>query len=218
MIDFNKILDKHLESPLRERVIGEYHCSQLAYCFRKQYFDFTQPKPFSPATLRIFTRGNMIHEFLAKVFSQSNIKVHRAERKIAIPHPSGEFCITGSLDNYIKTEEGEFIVEIKTTRGLERQTEASRHHVMQLTPYMLYKKSAKGIVLYINPSSLQMKWFEVKFEPEIMKEVMLRAELFHEYLTKKEMPPPETRNISTRKWECSYCNYKKECEKIEKGE
>jgi len=89
---------------------------------------------------------------------------------------------------------------------------------MQLTPYMLYKKSAKGIVLYINPSSLQMKWFEVKFEPEIMKEVMLRAELLHGYLTRKEMPPPETKSIGSRKWECSYCSYKKECENIEKGE
>jgi len=161
----------------------------------------------------------VIHQFISKVLLSSEaVREVKSEQSLRIPrisdNPKENFLITGRFDNFIELVEGEnVLIEVKTTRNLDYQKSASLHHIMQLTPYLLYKQGLKGAILYID-MNFQTKVFEVIYDPKLMLEIMKRAENLHMYLVEDKMPLPEAKDIPEKNWECKYiCNYKEECDK-----
>jgi len=214
-MDINKIIDDVLDKELKEREIGHYYISEIPYCIRKIWYMFKKPKKFNSKTRRIFERGNVWHSWIANILKRSSAVVHHIEeRSLIIPDYEEEFFLRGRVDDFIILEESgkKYILEIKTTANIWKQNSVSHHHLMQIIPYLTFTKNDGGKVIYIDTRYLEVKSFDVQFDWKIMKEVRERARRLHFYLKNNELPPAEGKEDESRRWECSFCLYQKECE------
>ena len=215
MID--EIIDKSLEQELRERKIGHYYVSEIPYCQRNTWYKYMIPRKPEPATLRIFERGNILHDWIAETLRKSSkIKLLFNERSLIIP--INGILLRGRLDNLIllKNQNKKYVVEVKATANINFTKKVSKHHLMQITPYMMIEECL-GIVIYIDSRYLTTKEFIVELDWKIWNEIKERATTLHAFLLDKKLPPKEALLTSGRGWECNFCLYRKEC-KAEKGQ
>lgn len=216
MLDFDRIIDDYLLKEDKEREIGTYYASEIGSCYRQIWFKFKNPKPIDAATKRIFARGDIMHEFVRNVLARHpETRVIQSEQSVRIPDTETGLVIAGRFDNFIEMKQGESVlIEVKSTKSLEYLTKPYPHHVMQIMPYLLIRKNLKGVILYID-NDLQIKTFEIQFDWEVFREVILRARFIHKCLTENIIPPAECKLSSEKKWQCNYCNYSKTCSEIE---
>lgn len=110
-------------------------------------------------TQRIFDLGNARDLALKKDMKRAGVSLIRREedRKIYIPH----LHIRGELDDWVMNPVThlKYVVDIKTMRPDEwDHLEAVKHaHFLQLHPYMYDKETYKGLVLYENKGSQELK-------------------------------------------------------------
>ena len=215
-----EIISKYLAKyELPEYYDGEYWPSQIWQCLRRQYFARLSPMPLPPDSLKTMALGTIIHEFIADVLKkEESIKV-MSEVPIRIPHPTRhDIVISGRADDVIVISVGKarYVVEVKTVESLEskRNFLPKKEHVAQLNLYLKAYPNAKGILLYVDRSNFDMEEFEINFDPKLFDETIKRVEILHEYLTKKEVPPPEAKENPEMQWQCSYCEYRNKCDRV----
>lgn len=221
-----EVISKHLARyELPDYYDGEYWPSQIWQCLRKQYLMRVSPIPMPLESLRTLTLGTIIHEFIADILKKEESIRVMSEVPIRIPHPTRhDIVISGRADDIIIITVGKtrYVVEIKTIDDLETKRQRNFipkiEHKAQLNLYLKAYPGAKGILLYIDRSNFEMEEFEVNFDPELFNDSISRVELLHEYLTKRELPPPEAKNNPEMQWQCSYCEYRNKCERLSKIE
>jgi CRISPR/Cas system-associated exonuclease Cas4 (RecB family) len=220
MIDFGKLIDRHLERGMRPKDIGRYYPSEVGSCLRKVWFSYKNPKEMDPETVRIFKVGNMLHDFVSEVLrSEKNPDIKLVQSEAPFKLEARDFTISGRVDDVILVEKsGErVLVEVKTTKMVSMTKEASQPHLMQLQLYMHALNIHKGIVLYIEKNSLQTKEFDVEYQPEKYAMIIERFNRLHKHLKSGALPAPEAKDDPSMKWMCGYCEYKEECKQAEKG-
>lgn len=212
MVDFDALIDKHLHREEKERKIGEYYPSELGSCLLQIYYRYTEPLPVSPEKRRIFAAGEIIHEFIAKVLAAQTDQ-HLTERSITIPIDfKNQISLRGRLDNFFVLNDGEpTVVEVKSTASLAYVNSAKPEHVMQLTPYLLAMNCSKGHVLYVEKNTLQVKSFEVAYDPKTMQEISDRVFSLHFQILLKTPPTPDWKTDKSKAWMCGYCEHSAHC-------
>lgn len=212
MIDFNKLIDKHLIREHKPKQIGRYYPSEIGSCMRKTWFSYKKPREVKAELLRIFEAGNLLHEFISEVIkSEKNPEVELIKQEMPIIVDEKDFIISGRVDNLVlvKIENKEVLVEVKSTKFLKEKP--SEENVMQLQFYMHATGIHKGILLYIQKDNLQTKWFEIPYSKEQAEEIINRFRLLDKCLKLNEMPPAEANFNPSMEWMCSYCDYRDEC-------
>ena len=220
MIDFNTLIDKHLEREFRVKQIGRYYPSEIAGCMRKTWYSYKNPKQTDVKLTRIFEAGNMLHEFITDVIkSEKNKEIELINSEMPIQIKTKDFVISGRIDNLvlIKLCEDEnckeVLVEVKSTKFLPK--EAKKEHEMQLQLYMRATGINNGILLYIQKDNLETASFDVVYNEELGDKIIERFEKLHESLTQDKLPEPEAKLEQEKNWMCNYCAYKQECDKAE---
>lgn len=221
MSKIDEIIDKHLEREEKKRKVGVYFCSEIPYCMRRTWYSYKVNRPYPPETKRVFERGNVYHEWLAKIFSKSTIvKSTEAEARLIIPDPQTGIVIRGRVDDFITIEDGgkRYVCEIKTTADISYTTAVSKHHLYQITPYLLIDyddegKPLPGKVIYIDSRNLSIKEFNVEFDLKILQKILQRARKLHNHLLENSLPEAESKGINEDKWLCRYCLYADLCGK-----
>ncbi len=214
MIDFNKLIDKHLIRENKPKQIGRYYPSEIGSCIRKIWFSYKKPKELKAELLRIFEAGNMLHEFIAEVIkSEKNPEVELLKQEMPIKLRESEFIISGRIDNLVlvKINNQEVLVEVKSTKFLKDYP--NEENAMQLQFYMHATGIHRGILLYIQKDNLQTKWFEIPYNEQQVEEILKRFRLLDKCLKLNELPPAEARSDEKKEWMCNYCDYREECEK-----
>jgi len=220
MIDFGKLIDRHLERGMRPKDIGRYYPSEVGSCLRKVWFSYKNPKEMDPETVRVFKVGNMLHDFVSEVLrSEKNPDIRLVQSEAPFKLEARDFTISGRVDDVILVEKSgeQVLVEVKTTKMVSMTKEASQPHVMQLQLYMHALNIHKGIVLYIEKNSLKTKEFDVDYQPEKYAMIIERFNMLHKHLKSGELPAPEAREDPNMKWLCGYCEYKEECKQADAG-
>lgn len=212
MIDFNKLIDKHLLREHKPKEIGKYYPSEIGSCIRKTWFSYKKPREVKAELIRIFEAGNMLHEFISEVIrSEKNPEVELIKDEMPIKVQEGDFVISGRIDNLVLIKMGnkEVLVEVKSTKFLKEKP--SEEHAMQLQFYMHATGILDGILLYIQKDNLQTKWFNIPYDKEAAEDVIRRFKLLDKCLKLNEMPPPEALFNPFMRWMCDYCDYREEC-------
>lgn len=210
----DSLIDKHLTKEGKERKIGVYYPSELGMCARKLYYVYTNPKDFSSDKIRIFAAGNMIHDFIAKVFKESDeVELVANERSFTIIDPESDISIHGRLDNLIsfKDDKKQYLVEVKSTKSLNWLDEPRPSHVMQVMPYLKAFSIDWALLLYVEKNTLSTKVFKVKYDKLALKKLFEKARCVHEHLIGGTVPDPGLGKDD--KWQCNpkYCEYCDEC-------
>lgn len=219
MIDFNKIIDQHLEREHRPKKIGNYYPSEIGKCIRKTWYSYLYPQQVDPDVMKIFESGNMVHDFIVEVLRNWKIKdIELLKNEMPIKLEAKGFTISGRVDDLIllKAENKLLLVEVKSTRDIRFVKKPDPSYKMQLQFYMHATGVHNGIILYVDKSNLQTKIFEVDFNENDSEEILKRFQELHNYLTEKELPLAEAKQFPEMKWMCKFCEYADKCKKDEK--
>jgi hypothetical protein len=213
MIDFNKLIDRHLIREHKPKQVGRYYPSEIGSCIKKVWFTYKKPKEVKAELLRIFEAGNMLHEFISEVIkSEKNPEVELLKEEMPIQIKEKEFIISGRIDNLVlvKIDNKKVLVEVKSTKYLKEKP--NEEHGMQLQFYMHATGIHDGILLYIQKDNLQTNWFEIPYDKKKAETVLKRFKLLDKCLKLNEMPPADAKFNPNMEWMCDYCDYRQECD------
>ena len=216
MIDFDELIDQHIRRESKPKGIGKYYPSEAGSCMRKVFYSYKYPSEIDPDLRKIFEIGNIIHDFVVEVLkSEKNQQVELLQSEFPFKEPIEDFIISGRIDNLIKIKaSGEvYLVEVKSTKGLNWVEEAAPHNVQQLQLYMHFTGVHNGILLYIDKTNLKSKIFEIDYSQDEAEKIIERFKKLHSHLKKDTIPEAEARAHKEANWMCRYCEYKERCEK-----
>lgn len=214
MIDFDEIIDKYLIRENKPKEIGRYYPSEIGGCIRKTWFSYKNPKEVGADLLRIFEAGNLLHEFISDAIkSEKNPDIELVKNEMPIRIEEKDFIISGRIDNLImlKLNGEQYLIEVKSTKMLPRK--ANESHEMQLQLYMHATNIHKGFLLYIQKDNLKTTAFELDYDEGAAQDILRRFRELHLSLKNDQMPKPEAKLIEDKRWMCSYCSYKENCDK-----
>jgi len=211
----NDWVDNAIYQEDRKRVQERFYCSAMGMCPRKLYFMQLNPKPITKELRRIFELGNIIHEFIERVFKDAEgVTLLDSERSLIIAKPGSPVVLAGRLDNFILVQDTdeEIIVEVKSIKSFKYLTKPKPEHIMQLMPYLKAMNLKKGALVYVNKMDLAVKVFEIDYDEDLVIKAFDKAEMIYNAIVNKT--PPEKIKLAER-WQCSYCDYELECGEVE---
>ncbi len=219
MIDFNKMVDRHIEREHKPKQIGRYYPSEIGGCSRKIWYSYMHPQQVSSELLKIFEVGNIMHGFVVEVLkSEKNKEVELLKSEFPFQVKLDDFVVSGRIDDLVQVKENgkSVLVEVKSTKSIEFLQKPQKSHESQLLFYMHALGIHGGIVLYIDKNNLQSKSFEVKYDKKKAEEIIMRFSELNQALKNCFLPKPEARESQETAWACNYCEYQEKCGKNEK--
>ena len=216
MIDFNKMIELHLEREPRPKSIGRYYPSEIGSCMRKIWYSYKYPKEIDAELAKVFEMGNLVHDFVVEVLkSEKNSNVELISAETPFKKEIDDFVISGRIDNLIlvKEKNKKVLVEVKSTKSILPLGEAQQSHRMQLQLYMHATGTYNGIVLYVEKNTLQSKVFEVPYSETEAEGIIKRFKNLHSSLKNDLMPIAEAKKLIGKEWQCRFCEYAEKCEK-----
>lgn len=212
--DFNVMIDAYLKREKREKQHGRYYPSEIGSCLRKVWYSYKFPVETEPDQMKVFEMGNIIHEFIAKVFkSDKNPHVELIKEEFPFRHEVDDFTISGRIDDLIllKADGSQLLVEVKSTKSIAYVNEASPPHLAQLQLYMHILGVHDGVVLYVDKGTLQTKWFPASYDAKKAEQVIARFKALHRCLKEDVLPIAEARKSEKTRWMCRFCEYSDKC-------
>ncbi len=163
-------------------------------------------KELDARIMRIFEHGNHTHFRIMGVLYSLGL-VNASE--ITIPENE---MIHGRADAIISMEGKPCVVEIKSVNTAKfKKNEPDADHIKQLQLYLYFFKIKKGILLYENKDTQELKEYLIEYNPELVKNIIASFNKLKDQIDKGQVPGiPE--NIE--KWRCNYCPYLEECKKL----
>lgn len=219
MIDFDKFIDRHVARESKPKSIGRYYPSEIGNCIRKVWYTYNYPLEIDPSLRRIFKLGDILHDFLVEVLrSDKNKEVELLNSEMPFKVEMGDFTISGRVDELllIKSDSTKTLVEVKSCKSLKGIKKPMEHHKTQLQFYMYATHIHKGMLLYVDKSTLETKSFDVKFSEKRGKQILKKFRALHKHLTKNTLPAAEAKKGNGIQWMCRYCEYSDKCKKDEK--
>lgn len=214
MIDFDELIDQHIRREHRPKGIGKYYPSEAGTCMRKVWYSYKYPSEIDPDLRKIFEMGNIIHDFIVEVLKSDKTRdVTLLESEFPFRQKIGDFLISGRVDNLIKVKSSGkiYLVEVKSTKGLQFVKHASPHNVVQLQLYMHFTGVHNGILLYIDKTNLKTKIFEIEYDKGQALKILERFKTLHKHINEGTLPEAEAKIDKSTEWMCRYCEYRERC-------
>ena len=208
-------LEREREKEERERV--RFYVSESGKCPRAIFFRFKRApkKELEAERLRVFEFGNHIQQIVLRpLFSKGIV------RTTEVPIPPQEI-ISGRADIVISDEQGQpLLVEVKSISGkkvdFKKMEKPMPEHYEQLQLYLHYFKIPKGIILYVNKDTLELKEFIFDYDKNLVNLLMAR---FEELKSKIESNIVPSRLADYPfNWQCKSCEYREICDIASAGQ
>lgn len=202
-----ELLDKFYLDRERDREQHHFYITDAGKCGRAIFFKFKNVprEKMEPRVLRMFDHGDYIQmQILNSLFSLGIVRA--SEVKI----PPQEL-ISGRADAIVTLNNGLYVVDFKSMNSMifKGLTQPKEDNINQIQLYLHFFKIPKGILLYVNKDTLELKEFLVEYDQP-------RVEQLLKDLT--ELKTKITTNIIPQKladysqnWQCKYCQFKEIC-------
>ncbi len=199
-----------------EKRTNKFSVSQSSYdCYRKIFFEMTEPRISDVSKLGTFTVGDIIHGIIQDAFVKNGAIVEVGCGK---DYFDGKLRIQGNAD--IKFNN--CVVEIKSVSpfawkyvagGFDKDHNIIKpapkiQHVRQANIYMDALGVEEGLILYINKDNLQICPFSVFPDNIIIQSSVGRCVTVMRAIEEGRVPP------KVKSEECTYCNHTDLCKKV----
>ena len=163
---------------------------------------------------QIFDMGNEIEKIVLRELDEAGLTVIEQQRSFSWP----EYSITGHIDGLLQTPDGLFPLEIKSCSPYVFKTINSvndltngkygylRKYPAQLTLYCLMGNKEKGVILFKDKTSGQMKEVWIPLDYELGETLLKRAEAINAHVAAGTLPDP----INDDMW-CEGCAFAHIC-------
>lgn len=202
-------LDREREKKEKGKERTQFYISEAGKCPRSIFFKFKQApaREIEAERLRLFEYGNYVHQLILRpLFS---LRLVRATEIDISPQE----IITGRADAIISLEGEPYVLDIKSISGrmnLEKMKEPKLEDCYQIQLYLHYFGIKKGILLYLNKDTQEIKEFPITYNNELVKKLLDNFEKLKSKIESNIIPP---RLISfPDSWQCRYCEFREICE------
>jgi CRISPR/Cas system-associated exonuclease Cas4 (RecB family) len=211
-----ELINKYYSELKKDREQHHFYITDAGKCPRAIFFKFKKApaEEIEPRILMMFDHGDHIHQLIMKpLFGVREIRVVAAEINI----PPQEL-ITGRADAIVSDGKDLYVLDIKSINGqiFNSLNEPKEEHINQIQLYLHFFKQKKGILLYVNKDTQDLKEFFVDYNSEIAKNLLKELQILKTKIEKNIIPSrladwPEN-------WQCQYCPFKSICSLAEPGE
>jgi CRISPR-associated exonuclease Cas4 len=205
---FTELIMKYLKLQNKDRIIGIYYPSELPWCLRRIYYDYTIGKDKDLESKLVMVSGTLMHSFISDVLKFAKSEGIDAQSEVEYEYEYKGVTIVGRADNVIllKTSNNNNICVVEVKSRSKLPDEPRIEHIMQLNFYLHFNPDAKGYLLYITRDGFNMRAFELNYNEKLFKELVDRAVILHKHLTSNTLPDAEY-------WhgECLKCPYRNIC-------
>lgn len=202
-----ELIDKFYLDKEKDKQQDHFYITDAGKCPRAIFFKFKNaPRTkIAPEVLRMFDHGDYIQmQILNSLFSLGIVRA--AEVKIP-PHE----LISGRADAIVTLNNELYVVDFKSMNSLvfRNLQEPKEENVNQLQLYLHFFKIPKGILLYINKDTLELKEFLIEYNPVLAQKLLAQLAELKEKIDANIIPArlptwPED-------WQCQYCQFKEIC-------
>jgi CRISPR/Cas system-associated exonuclease Cas4 (RecB family) len=204
-----ELIDKFYLSREKDREQHHFYITDAGRCPRSLFFKFKKaPREAMEAKiLRMFDHGDYIHQLIMKpLFGLREINVVASEVNI----PPQEL-ISGRADAILSDGKDLYVLDIKSMNSMvfRNLKEPKEENMDQIQLYLHYFKVQKGILLYVNKDTQELKEFEVAYDKN-RAEVLLRGLSDIKIKIDSNIIPDRILGYSDD-WQCRYCQFKEIC-------
>jgi len=210
MIDIaiTDIIMRFVRANRKPRVVGIYYPSELFWCLRKLYYDYTIGKDRDLDAMLKMMAGNLMHSFISNIlkWAVSVGVIKSADSEVEYEYEFNGIKISGKADDIVILSFSDFdekcVIEVKSVS--EFPDKPRIEHIAQLNFYLYFNKDAVGYLLYIKRDDFTMKAYDYKFSEDLFKSLVSRAEKLHSHLISNSLPEREVYHGEC--WRCIYRN------------
>jgi CRISPR/Cas system-associated exonuclease Cas4 (RecB family) len=195
-------LDKH-----KDRDQNHFYITDAGKCGRAIFFKFKNvPREKMDARmLRLFDHGDYVQmHILNDLFSLGIVRA--SEVKI----PPQEL-ISGRADAIVTLNNELYVVDFKSMNSMifKGLIQPKEENVNQIQLYLHYFKIPKGILLYVNKDTLELKDFVVEYDAALVGGLLKSLEELNKKIQADIVPV--TLEDFPGSWQCRYCQFKDIC-------
>jgi CRISPR/Cas system-associated exonuclease Cas4 (RecB family) len=206
-------LEREREKKERERV--QFYISEVGKCPRSIFFKFKKApaKEIEAERLRIFDHGDFIHRMILNPLFSFGIVT---ASEISIPPQE---IIAGRADAIVSLNGEQYVLDVKSISGkmnFEKMEKPMPEHFWQVQLYLHYFRIKKGILLYVNKDTQELKEFVFDYQEEVVKELLEWFQKLKKKIESNRVPqriPDYPDN-----WQCKSCQFREICEIVGEGE
>lgn len=206
-------LDREREKEEKERV--RFYVSESGKCARSIFFKFKRaPKAeIGAERLRVFEFGNHIQQIVLRPLISLGLV-----SCIEVSIPPQEI-VSGRADIILNVNGEPYVVDVKSISGkmnFANMKNPMPEHYEQVQLYLHFFKIKKGILLYVNKDTQELKDFVFEYNEELAKNLLKR---FEEWKSKiqSDIVPARLEDYPNN-WQCKSCEYQEVCSMIGQGE
>ncbi len=211
-----EFIDKFYLDRQRNREQSHFYITDAGKCPREVFFKFKNaPRTEMEAkVLRMFDHGDQVHQLIMRpLLGVREIHVVASEVNIG-----PQELISGRADAIISDGKDLYVLDIKSMNGMifKNLVEAKEDNINQLQLYLHFFKIPRGILLYVNKDTLELKEFLVNYNPSIAKNLLedlnkLKTKIDSNIIPSRIPDYPDN-------WKCQYCAFKEICAMAASGE
>ena len=204
-----ELINKYYSELKKDREQHHFYITDAGKCPRAVFFKFKKApaEAMEPRILMMFDHGDHIHQLIMKpLFGVRDIRVIAAEINI----PPQEL-ITGRADAILSDGKELYVLDVKSINGqiFKSLAEPKEEHINQIQLYLHFFKQKKGILLYVNKDTQDLKEFFIDYNPQIAQSLLKELNDLKVKIDKNIVPPRIP--VWPENWQCRYCQFKEIC-------
>jgi len=211
-----ELINQYYSDRQKDREQHHFYISNAGKCPRATFFKFKKAprEEMEPRVLRIFDHGDHIHQLIMKPLLSIR-GIHVVASEVNIPPQE---IISGRADAIISDGKDLYVLDIKSINGMifNSLNEPKSEHIDQIQLYLHFFKQKKGILLYVNKDTQELKEFFVDYNLQHAQSLLDTLVDLKEKIDANVIPPriPGWPDY----WECQYCQFKEICAMAGKGD
>jgi len=210
-----EIIDQFYLDRQKDKERTHFYITDAGKCPRAIFFKFKNAprEEIAAKVLRMFDHGDHVHQLIMKPLLSVR-EIHVVASEVNIPPQE---IISGRSDAILSDGKEMYVLDIKSMNSMIFRTlkEPKEENVNQVQLYLHYFKIKKGILLYVNKDSLEIKEFIVEYDKKRSDSLLEALTNLKKQIDKNIVPERITDYPSS--WQCRYCQFKDVCDRAEGG-
>ena len=211
-----EFIDKFYLDRQKDREQHHFYVTDAGRCGRAVFFKFKNAprEDMEARVLRMFDHGDHIHQLIMKPLLSIR-DIHVVASEVNIPPQE---LITGRADAIISNGKDLYVLDIKSMNSMvfKNLAEPKEENIDQIQLYLHYFKIPRGILLYVNKDTQELKEFQVNYD---QRRALSLLDQLNELKNKIDSNViPDQLPDYPDNWQCQYCSFKEICAMANQGE
>ncbi|MBI2450540.1 MAG: PD-(D/E)XK nuclease family protein [Candidatus Nealsonbacteria bacterium] len=204
-----ELIDQFYLDKQRDKEQTHFYVTDAGKCARALFFKFKNAprKEIEANILRLFDHGDHMHQLIMKPLLGIR-DIHVVASEVNIPPQE---IISGRCDAIVSDGKSLYVLDIKSMNSMifDKLSEPKEENVDQLQLYLHYFKVPKGILLYVNKNTLNLKEFLVSYDQGRAFSLLNDLAETKKQIDSGKMPPRLSDYPGN--WQCRYCQFREIC-------